>query len=241
MFAYVFRSLWVVQVARGGSMTECGLVDEVARGRCRSGRRRLGLSYKTMPNERLASFVANGDSDAWNELYVRHWPWVVRLVLSRAGHAVTEDDAYDWAQESMLRAWRYRHAYDPTMNYRQWLRTIVVNYVMSQLVQARRRRELLEGSGLVERGEVARTGEEFWLGLGARSPDEQFAAQERASAVQRILERLSEEDQEVLRYWSEGRLDEYGQQLHVKPSTVRSRVSRARKRFKEIAQASGLF
>lgn len=198
-------------------------------------------SYKGLASEQLAVLAARDDKAAWNELYARHWDWVVQLVLHRAGRSATEDDAFDWAQESMLRAWRYRHTYNSAMSYRRWLRTVVTNHVMSQLNQARRRRELLEGSGLIERGEGTRAGEEYWMGLGAQMPDEYLVEQERAVAIQSVLEQLSKQDREVLKFWSEGRLDEYSEQFRVKPGTVRSRVSRARKRLQEVAQASGFF
>ena len=110
-----------------------------------------------------------GDSEAFDELVVRHHGSVYRWALGILGE---EAGAQDVAQETFLKAWRGLNGFGGRSSFRTWLLTIAANEARRGARRSARRREIsLDGQ---ER-----------LVADSPSPDQQVVVR---SEVKRVLE-----------------------------------------------------
>ncbi|MFF8714645.1 RNA polymerase sigma factor [Streptomyces sp. NPDC015184] len=165
----------------------------------------------------------SGDRDALGELYDEH-----AQVLHRYALRVTGDwaEAEDVVSATFLEAWRSRETLRPDGDgLRPWLLGIATN-VMRRDSRARRRRETALAR-VPERGSVP----DFADDLVAHLAD--F---EQLRAAHRALGRLRRRDREVftLVVWEGLDYAAAAEALGVPVGTVRSRLSRARDRLREL-------
>ncbi len=136
------------------------------------------------------------------------------------------EDSKDLLQETVLRAYKYFHQFDPGTNCRAWLLTIMYNLFRS----AYRR---------VNREQLAVTPEEFQQAIEAssaaennsdESPEEFVARRKTGRILERALADLPSEFRETLLLIDVHELDyqEVAIVLDIPLGTVKSRVSRGR-------------
>ena len=100
-------------------------------------------------DERLAQQALRGDQEAFDTLVRRYYPRVLglcRKMLSR------RESAHDAAQESMLRAYRKLHLYDPSRRFSAWLMTLTARLCVSLGQRDRREPEPWEEIGDADGG-----------------------------------------------------------------------------------------
>ncbi|MEU7178430.1 MULTISPECIES: RNA polymerase sigma factor [Streptomyces] len=170
-----------------------------------------------------------GDRDALGELYDEH-----AQVLYRYALRVTGDwaEAEDIVSATFLEAWRGREKLRPDGDgLRPWLLGIATN-LMRRNARARRRRESALAR-VPERGSVP----DFADDLVTRLADT-----EQLRAAHAALARLRRRDREVftLVVWAGLDYAAAAEALGVPVGTVRSRLSRARTRLRELADAETL-
>lgn len=127
--------------------------------------------------------------------------------------------ARDACQEAATRALSSRHRYDASRPFYPWFYRILKNHCLDRL--AKRKRSASVGSPEA---------------LGADAIAEgQLVDDERARAVSRAIEELSEEHREIieLRHFSDLSYEEIAELLECPVGTVMSRLYRARKRMRE--------
>lgn len=175
-----------------------------------------------MDESTLVRLAANGDAAAWEPLMFAHQEAVFRLCYLLLGDP---DDAEDIAQETFLRAWRHLRRFDSTRPLRPWLLSIAAH-----LASNRRRSAGRYLSALMRafRNEPA----------SSTSLEEKSTQQMQAGELWKAVQRLSTSDQQViyLRYFLELSVAETAQALEVAEGTVKSRLSRALERLREIVQ-----
>ncbi|WP_418957626.1 RNA polymerase sigma factor [Streptomyces tritici] len=165
-----------------------------------------------------------GDPDALAELYDEHARVLHRYALRVTGNWA---EAEDVVSATFLEAWRSREKLRPEGDgLRPWLLGIATN-VMRRNARTRRLRELALAR-LPERGSVP----DFADDLVAHLADT-----EELRAAQAALARLRRRDREVFTLVVWGGLDyaAAAEALGVAVGTVRSRLSRARSRLRELA------
>jgi len=132
-------------------------------------------------------------------------------------------DAEDAVQAALVKAWRALPRFRRGAPLRPWLLSIVAN-------EARNRRR---AAGRRE-GLAVRAAHELPSGGAAPSPEGRLLAAEERAELLAALERLREEDRDVLscRYLLELGEEETAQVLSLRRGTVKSRTSRALDRLR---------
>lgn len=167
-----------------------------------------------------------GDRDALGELYDEH-----AQVLYRYALRVTGDwaEAEDIVSATFLEAWRSRERVRPEGDgLRPWLLGIATN-LMRRNARARRRRDFALAR-VPERGTIPDFADDLVTHL---------ADTEQLRAAHTALGRLRRRDREVftLVVWAGLDYAAAAEALGVPVGTVRSRLSRARTRLRELADA----
>jgi RNA polymerase sigma-70 factor, ECF subfamily len=161
------------------------------------------------------------DHEAFAEL-VRRWERPIQGLCGRMARDAHEGE--DLAQEVFVRVFARRRDYQPGRKFSTWLWRIALNLCHDQ-----RRR-------VSRRGEVELEDEELdgpTICAFDPGPDEQLAAQERATAVQTALQSLPETHRAVLvlREYEGLKLREIAEVLGVPEGTVKSRMADALSRL----------
>ena len=152
-----------------------------------------------------------GDSEAFRLLVEAYQTQVYRLALRMCGEAAADDVT----QEAFLAAWRALPEFRGTCRFSTWLYRLTTNAAIDWLRREKRHR-----------------------GMDDVTEAEQAEAQQ---AVRRALSRLSEEHRQVLllRYMQELDYAEIAAALEISEGTVKSRISRAKMRLRELLDGSG--
>ena len=95
-------------------------------------------------DERLAQQALRGDPEAFDTLVRRYYPRVLGLCRKMLN---SREAAYDVAQESLLRAYRKLHLYDPSRRFSAWLMTLTARLCVSLGQRAQRDPEPWEEIG----------------------------------------------------------------------------------------------
>jgi RNA polymerase sigma factor (sigma-70 family) len=166
--------------------------------------------------------AAHGDAAAWEPLVLAHQEAVFRLSYLLLGDP---DDAEDIAQETFLRAWNHLKRFDMTRPLRPWLLSIASNLASNRRRSAGRYLSALTRAFRNE--PVSSTGVE-----------EKSVKHMEASDLWKAVQNLSMPDQQIvyLRYFLELSVTEAAQVLNIAEGTVKSRLSRALDRLREIIQ-----
>jgi RNA polymerase sigma-70 factor, ECF subfamily len=177
---------------------------------------------RPLTDRELIERASHGDVAAYEELVRRHEQLAFRVAYLVCGDA---DEARDAAQEGFLRAWhalpRFRAGAEP----RPWLMQIVAN-------AARNRRR-----GSTRRASLAlRVAQERPAAEAAPSPEAALLAEERRQELLAALNSLREDDRLViaLRWFADQGEVEMAAALGVPRGTVKSRLSRAMGRLREV-------
>lgn len=174
-----------------------------------------------MEESTLVRHAVNGDVAAWESLMQTHQQAVFRLAYLLLGDP---DDAEDVAQEAFLRAWNHLKRFDPGRPLRPWLLSIAANL-------ARNRR---------------RSAGRYFAALMRAFRDEPVSVRIEERSAQNIeagelwiaVKTLSVADQQViyLRYFLDLSVSETAQVLQVAEGTVKSKLSRALEKLRQVIQ-----
>ena len=166
-----------------------------------------------------------GDADAYTELVVRYQALAARTAYLITGTAA---DAEEAAQDGFVKAYLALGRFRAGAPFRPWLLRIVANEALNRR-KANRRHVTVELSEARDRPS----------GDTALSPEEAALAQEQRVAVARGVGRLRDEDRLVIsyRYFLDLSEAEMAEALGVARGTVKSRLSRAMGRLREVMDA----
>jgi RNA polymerase sigma-70 factor (ECF subfamily) len=169
----------------------------------------------------------HGDTDAYGELVRRYQGVATRTAYVITG---TSAEAEEAAQDGFTKAYFALGRFRSGAPFRPWLLRIVAN-------EAKNRRKAAGRRPTVDLS----VAEDRPSGDTALSPEEAALASERRALVLGALRRLREEDRLVIayRYFLELSEAEMADALGVARGTVKSRLSRALARLREIAGGEG--
>ena len=157
-----------------------------------------------------------GDSEAFRLLVEAYQTQVYRLALRMCGEA---------AAEAFLAAWRALPEFRGTCRFSTWLYRLTTNAAIDWLRREKRHRGMDDVT-------------ELELPDDGPSPQDQAEQAETQQAVRRALSRLSEQVL-LLRYMQELDYAEIAAALEISEGTVKSRISRAKMRLRELLDGSG--
>lgn len=131
-------------------------------------------SYGTASDAELAAWSGGGDSRAFDEIVVRHGPFVLRATQRLVSDRGTAEDL---AQEIMVKAWGQVRRFDPARaRFSTWLYKIAVNHCLDH-----RRKNLPD-----------QMPEDFDMADPAAGIDQVMEVQERDRALALALDELPE-------------------------------------------------
>ncbi len=177
----------------------------------------------------IRQFVEDGDSKAFETLVGRRLPSIRRIVAA-AGPRETEDRD-DAVQEVLIRLHRSLPTYRFDAPLTTWIFRIARNVTLDEERKRRRTR------GREIRAFVAETE----TNENSPGPEDQVLKKARTEELKELFYRLSEKDRQLLllREQEELSMVEIGAVLGISPGTVKSRLSRARKRAKLLYEEAG--
>jgi len=161
-----------------------------------------------------------GDAAAWEQLIISHQEAVFRLAYLMLGDPAEAQDA---AQEAFIRAARALPRFDESRPLRPWLLKIVSNQARNHRRAAGRYVAAVRRALLAEPEKVIH-------------PAAEQAARSDAHDLWAAVRRLESKDQEIvyLRYFLELPVTETASALGVPEGTVKSRLSRALARLRDV-------
>jgi RNA polymerase sigma-70 factor (ECF subfamily) len=167
----------------------------------------------------LVERACRGDPAAFEELVLTYQSLAFRTAFVIAGDAA---DAEEAAQDGFVKAQRALRRFRRGQPFRPWLLAIVANEARNRR-RSRGRRAALALRAAAEPG-----------GAGA-DPEEAALAAERRERILTAVERLRDDDRDVLacRYLLELSEDETAAALGIARGTVKSRTHRALSRLEE--------
>lgn len=172
-----------------------------------------------MDEPTLIRRAMNGDMAAWEPLVFAHQQAVFRYAYLLLGDP---DEAEDAAQETFLRAWRYLERFDSTRPLRPWLLSITSN-----LASNRRRSAGRYFSAMMRA---------FRDEPPPATPEEKSAQRLQADQLREAVQTLNMTDRQIvyLRYFLELSVAETAEALNIAQGTVKSRLSRALEKLRNI-------
>ena len=175
-----------------------------------------------MDEPTLIHHAANGDALAWEPLVLAHQQAVFRLSYLLLGDP---DDAEDIAQETFLRAWKHLKGFDATRPLRPWLLSIASNLASNRRRSAGRYLAALTRAFRDEPTSVNNT-------------EENSSQATQANDLWKAVQTLKLPDQQIvyLRYFLDLSVTETAEVLQVAEGTVKSRMSRALEKLRNVIQ-----
>lgn len=166
-----------------------------------------------------------GDGDAFAELFDTCAPALWKTAVSVMGD---EDAAADMLQETAIKAWRSIPSFNEGCALATWLTRILLNACFDEL---RSKKRLVPFGDIAEAVDAGAASACLHGGAHVSSAD----ACDRMD-VDRVLQRLSPDDRMILTlfYVNDMPTSQISEVLGVSEGAVRTRLSRARARFKDI-------
>lgn len=180
--------------------------------------------WEAQSEEALMQAVQADDAEAFDELARRFQTRLFHFCLRRLSQQEAAEDA---VQETLLRAWKYRHSFRADAKASTWIFALAVN-----LCRDYWRRSKPESS--MERPEVAVAAEWSNLRRPADSPEDLAQDHEASELLLQALESLPPQVAALLKVKRDHdlTLEEAGKQVGLSPAAARAAASRAYKKLK---------
>jgi RNA polymerase sigma-70 factor (ECF subfamily) len=167
----------------------------------------------------LMQRVQGGDVSAFDELVTRYRPALTRVAAGMLGDSVAADDA---VQETFLAVFAARRTFNPSLSFRTWLWTILLN-----LCRRHRARLVRRPQGLANPAELAASqGTRRRQTSGPETAIESLLTEERNARLQRFLDELPDAQADAirLRFFAELTYDEIARSTGVSIGGAKLRV-----------------
>jgi RNA polymerase sigma factor (sigma-70 family) len=181
----------------------------------------LSMGGRPLEEADLVERARQGDVTAYEELVRKYQDLAIRTAYVIAGGA----DALDAVQEAFVKAYSSLGRFRAGSSFRPWLLRIVANEAIN------RRRSSRRHANLLVRAAEGRPPDD-----AAPSPEAAALAQERQRELLAAINRLRVEDRLMIayRYWFELSEAEMAEALGCARGTVKSRLSRALGKLREL-------
>ena len=185
------------------------------------------MGGRPLEEAELVDQAKRGDVGAYEELVRMHQQLAARTAYVICGQAA---DAQDAVQEAFVKAYRALGRFREGAAFRPWLLRIVANEAINRRRVARRQANL-----------AVRAAEGRLPDDAVPSPEGAALEQERHREVVAAMSRLRPEDRLIIayRYWFDLSEAEMAEALGCARGTVKSRLSRALARLREVLVAAG--
>jgi RNA polymerase sigma-70 factor (ECF subfamily) len=185
----------------------------------------------------LVQRCLQGDAQAWEELFARHYDPTCRFIF-QLSHDLTREDVEEICQEVFLAVVRHLADFNGRSQLQTWIFRIAVNKTRD-FVDKRLTAKRGGGQAPASLNEAdPETGLTLDLPAPAPGPDASLMAAEDASLVVEALRQLGDPCREIieLRYFADLRYEEIAAALHLNPKTVSSRLSKCLDKLAAVAR-----
>lgn len=180
------------------------------------------MDFATLQDQELIKITLKGDQKAFEEIVLRYQKPIFRYCFRLLNNNTL--DAEDVTSEALFKAYRYLESYKPEHKFSSWLYRIAHNQAVSLIKKK-------SGIFFVDV-------QEFW-NFEAKTKTEPLLSSQELDLVLESL-KLSDKSVLVLFYLEEKSLAEIGEILKLNTNTVAQKLSRARKRARQIFQKLSL-
>jgi len=190
-----------------------------------------------IPERELMQRCRNGDADAWDELFDRHYAATGRFLFQLA-HDFTWEDVEEINQEVFLSVIKNIRSFQGHSQFQTWVFRIAANKARDY---RQRRQAAKRGGGRPDLPLLATPTDDspsIDPPSPAPGPDDLAMSAEWMGLLDRALAEVGEPCREIieLRYFGELGHEEIGRELRMKPKTVSSRLSKCLDRLGTIAR-----
>lgn len=186
----------------------------------------------------LLSRCLKGDSEAWNEVFDRHYLACARFVAPLSP-SLTSEDIEEICQETFLTVIRSLPTFKGKSQFQTWVFRIAANKARDYIERQRAQKRGGGETPISLHAENPETGLKIDPPSAAPRPDELLASQERFSEVHTALIELGEPCRETieLRYFGDLSYEEIAVEMDMNPKTVSSRLSKCLDKLQELMTA----
>lgn len=177
--------------------------------------------------QQLILRIAEKDNGAFEELYGFYYPKLYWIAL---GYVRDHFAAEEAVQETFLRVWQNASAYRPSGSASSWLYSITRNLCIDERRRSssRERHEVTGLDRLIAQHSATQRKED--------SPADYLLVREQYETIIEIVSTLPIGQQQAVYYMCQGySMEEISERLEIPVGTVKSRLSRARKRIRKLA------
>jgi len=170
-----------------------------------------------------------GDVSAFEEVMIFHEKLVYNIAYRMLSNP---DDASDITQEAFIRLFKHMRSFESTNHIKSWLCRVAHNLCIDEL----RRRKNKPAKSLDETLEFEDSSASMQLADDDLTPEETVILQDDLDTLQRAIAKLPEEYRTMITLRDLGGLSyqEVAEITELEMGTVKSRLSRARTRLKEL-------
>lgn len=185
----------------------------------------------------LVKRAVRGDIEAFGELVRLYERFVYNLAFK---FSFSEQDAYDISQEVLIKIWRSLPTFRFDCEFSTWVYRITHNTCLDYS----RKKKRMPVVSMTDSSEEGESDERSVLDITdiSAEPAECLLKKERIAAVREAIEQLMPEHREIiiLRDMEDFSYLQISEMLALDIGTVKSRLSRARAKLKEILQSRNL-
>lgn len=178
-----------------------------------------------------------GEAEAWNDLFDRHYGATGRFVF-QLSPGLTPEDTEEICQEVFLSVVRNLASFNGKSQLQTWIFRVAVNKTRDYIEKQRAAKRGGGKTTLSLQAENEETGLTLDPPSPAAGPDLTLINQENATRVAQALQRLSDPCREIieLRYFGDLSYEEISQELDLNQKTVSSRLSKCLDKLGELAR-----
>ncbi len=175
--------------------------------------------FTTLDDRTLVRLVVEGDSRAFEPLFMRHKDAIYAMLVKRATNL---DDVEDLLQEAFMKAFVNINRYNSDYDFGAWICTIAKNTFVD-FNRSRRSKALNPDNNLpLEGGNAAQA--------ASPSPEESIINAQQRAQIERYISALPQDYRTlfILRFLEEYTYEEIAEALQMKIGTVKTRIHRVR-------------
>ena len=177
--------------------------------------------YSALDDRKLVRLVVEGDSRAFEPLFMRHKDNIYAMLVKRASNS---DDVEDLLQEAFMKAFVNINRYNPDYDFGAWICTIAKNTFVD-FNRSRRSKALNPENNLPLEGRCTNNAQ-----AASPTPEESIINAQQRAQIERYIATLQADYRElfILRFIEEYTYEEIAEALQMKLGTVKTRIFRVR-------------
>jgi RNA polymerase sigma factor (sigma-70 family) len=181
------------------------------------------VTATTIADEQLIVSIREGDRAAFGILYNRYYKKVYYKCLS---FTKDRDAAYDYAQESLIKAFDHLDTFRGHSSFSTWLYSITQHHCLAGLKKSNR----ISTTALTEQFIYSDSKH------SATSIDESSQRNEQETIMYKLIDHLPENEKQLLtlKYQQGESIEELQEKLGLNPSTVKMRLKRSKEKLNAL-------